>query len=441
MKKLFVTFLCIAMVAVFLPAMAFAATTTEVGADLNEAIASAQNGDTLKLTADITEDITVPEGKTVTIDLNGHKITAVKDHTITNNGVLTVVGNGTVENQVKAKAALYTAPGAETVLNNGTFTGNTWYVIKNLGTLTIDGATVDQQDAGSSGIDNGYYGNLGNDCGVAYPASANVKLTIKSGYLSGGMNTVKNDDFGVLVVENGVFSNTSGPTILNWNETSIYGGSFTVNDSSKAVIANGSLANDADKGNLTIYGGEFTASNDGNNAIFGYGQGGKEGGAVEVKGGAFTNLDRETVVVNSDASANFVTEGEKIEVVGSVYINAALEELEKELTPEELASVKLEITEAAAGVEFKVPSGITVKNLTEENVNVNDETLGADQELVVKGPETDTPPAGDNDDGNKNEEPKKDAVPKTSDVNNMLPWVMVMALTAGAAVVFKKKEN
>ena len=33
MKKLFVTFLCIAMVAVFLPAMAFAATTTEVGAD------------------------------------------------------------------------------------------------------------------------------------------------------------------------------------------------------------------------------------------------------------------------------------------------------------------------------------------------------------------------------------------------------------------------
>lgn len=145
--------------------------------------------------------------------------------------------------------------------------------------------------------------------------------------------------------------------------------------------------------------------------------------------------------MNSDASANFVTEGEKIEVVGSVYINAALEELEKELTPEELASVKLEITEAAAGVEFKVPSGITVKNLTEENVNVNDETLGADQELVVKGPETDTPPTGDNDDGNKNEEPKKDTVPKTSDVNNMLPWVMVMALTAGAAVAFKKKEN
>ena len=36
------------------------------------------------------------------------------------------------------------------------------------------------------------------------------------------------------------------------NETSIYGGSFTVNDSSKAVIANGSLANDADRGNLTI---------------------------------------------------------------------------------------------------------------------------------------------------------------------------------------------
>ena len=94
----------------------------------------------------------------------------------------------------------------------------------------------------------------------------------------------------------------------------------------------------------------------------------------QIEGGAFTNLDRETVVVNSDASANFVTEGEKIEVV-EAYISTQPRRAGERATPEELASVKLEITEAAAGVEFwKVPSGITVKNLTEENVIVNDET-------------------------------------------------------------------
>lgn len=44
-------------------------------------------------------------------------------------------------------------------------------------------------------------------------------------------------------------------------------------------------------------------------------------------------------------------------------------------------------------------------------------------------------------DGNKNEEPEKDTVPKTSDVNNMFPWIMAMALAAGAAAMLKRKED
>ena len=84
--------------------------------DLSDALNS--DAAVIRLTGDIEITAFMAVSRPVTIDLNGHKITAVKDHTITNNGVLTVVGNGTVENQVKAKAALYTAPGAETVLNN-----------------------------------------------------------------------------------------------------------------------------------------------------------------------------------------------------------------------------------------------------------------------------------------------------------------------------------
>ena len=33
------------------------------------------------------------------------------------------------------------------------------------------------------------------------------------------MNTVKNDDFGVLTIDGGVFTNTDGPAVLNWNRS------------------------------------------------------------------------------------------------------------------------------------------------------------------------------------------------------------------------------
>ena len=73
---------------------------------------------------------------------------------------------------------------------------------------------------------------------------------------------------------------------------------------------------------------------------------------------------------------------------------------------------------------------------------MNEDTLDAGQTITVeKKPETETPPAGDDDDGNKNEEPEKDTVPKTSDVNNMFPWIMAMALAAGAAAMLKRKED
>ena len=60
-------------------------------------------------------------------------------------------------NNVSGSAALFNTLGATATLSGGTFTVNTWYVIKYLGTLTIeDGTNVDQQDAGSSNIANGW---------------------------------------------------------------------------------------------------------------------------------------------------------------------------------------------------------------------------------------------------------------------------------------------
>ena len=43
--------------------------------------------------------------------------------------------------------------------------------------------------------------------------------------------------------------------------------------------------------------------------------------------------------------------------------------------------------------------------------------------------------------GPSDEDKKPENTPKTADQNNMLPWLMVMALAAGTAAAVKRKEN
>lgn len=88
--------------------------------ELNAAIiAAGETETTIKLAADITGDVVVPEGVNITIDLNGKKITNSDGHTITNNGTLTIEGEGTVDNITHGKAALYNK--GTVTLNGGTF--------------------------------------------------------------------------------------------------------------------------------------------------------------------------------------------------------------------------------------------------------------------------------------------------------------------------------
>ena len=287
MKKIISIALALLMVAVMLPVMAMADETLQSKIDAAPEVA------TITLDKDYTEDITIPAGKAITLDLATFTLTGSSSHTITNKGTLTVVGTtGKVVNTVGGKAALFNNVNAVANLNGGTFEGTTWYVIKNLGTITMNGASVDQKDAGSSAIDNGWYDSTstsghGNDCGIVYPGGY-AKLTIANGNFSGGMNTVKNDDYGVLEISGGTFSNTNGPTVLNWNVATISGGEFKVNSTATSVIANGSFNNEADKGQLTITGGQFTSSDNGNGNLLGYGVGGKNGGSVTISGGKFT---------------------------------------------------------------------------------------------------------------------------------------------------------
>lgn len=240
----------------------------------------------------VTESLVIPEGRTVTIVLEDGATLTNDDgeHTIENHGTLTVTGSGTVKNTSSQCGALANYPGATANLNGGTFTGDKWYVIKNLGSMTITGASVIQNDSGSSNIANGFYGNPGNDLGETPSKNSVVTLIINAGQFSGGMNTVKNDDYGVLTINDGTFSNTSGPTVLNWNKTTITGGNFSVNDGASSVLANGYIAGGADEGQMTITGGTFTAANDGTGNLFSYGQGSTKGGFVKISDGTFKGV-------------------------------------------------------------------------------------------------------------------------------------------------------
>ena len=64
-------------------------------------------GGEIVLDADITASITIPADKNITLDLNGKTLTnEANKHTITNEGTLTIKGDGTVDNVSHARGAL-----------------------------------------------------------------------------------------------------------------------------------------------------------------------------------------------------------------------------------------------------------------------------------------------------------------------------------------------
>ncbi len=278
------------------PSPAFAAGIgVNNAADLQGAIDDSMI-DTVILDDDITASVTVPEGKTLVIDLNGHTLTNEDGkHTITNNGTLTITGDGTVDNVSHGKAAVYNNVGGTATLGAANYTrskeagsspdepnGNSYYNILNQGTMTIEsGAVVKQDGHFSSLIDNGWYSGSQNTGKV--PA----KLTINGGDFSGGINTIKNDDWGELVINDGTFSNNTGAALMNWNVAEVNGGTFNITQDGARVFSNGYGDDVMDKGQLTITNGTFTASDNGAGDLFTSGKDSANGGTVSISGGTF----------------------------------------------------------------------------------------------------------------------------------------------------------
>ena len=161
---------------------------------LQAAIDAAQDGQTVTLLADATEDVVI--SKSITLDLGGK--------TLTNTNV--------------GKATISVTSGTVTVKNGNVVGGTDYYNIeaKKDANLTLTDVTATAGNNGSSMIDN--YGTL----------------TITSGTYTGGLNVVKSEEDSVLNISGGTFTldyATNGYTgvIFAYGDTTISGGEFIQN--------------------------------------------------------------------------------------------------------------------------------------------------------------------------------------------------------------------
>lgn len=255
---------------------------------LTEAIDAAQDGQTVTLLADATEDVVI--NKSITLDLGGKILTN------TNAGKATIsVQSGTV------------------TVKNGNVVGGTGYynieVTKNSGAdLTLTDVTATAGNNGSSMIDN--WGTL----------------TITSGTYTGGLNVVKSEEGSKLTITGGTFTRKTAPkwgitgTVLVYGTTTITGGTF--NEKSTSTNARVVVTGRVDGYDSITYVKGGTFNGNGNN-VFHHLSPAQADDSFEVSGGTFNKsipdyycTDGFIPTKNADGTYG-VKEGQYVAQVGS----------------------------------------------------------------------------------------------------------------------------
>lgn len=226
---------------------------TETTKTIQDTINAAKDGETIQIQGEQTASISIPENKKLTLKFaKGARLTneANKDTIAIGKGATVIItGEGTIQNTSHAKAAL---------INNGTvvFDGgikldrpndvfvndgekNSYYTAVNYGTLTVNEATISNAGDYSSCVENGWY----TPKDIPDDGKAVAKLTINNGaYISGGINSIKNDENGELTINGGTVTSNHQYAIMNWNKAEIKGGYIENNNpnaEAKAAIYNG----------------------------------------------------------------------------------------------------------------------------------------------------------------------------------------------------------
>lgn len=182
---------------------------------LADAIAAAEDDDTITLLKDIYENVTIKAGQQITLDLNGKTLnggTGTAVATITNHGTLTIndsVGGGRVMRN-----------------DSGIVGEKSYYVINNFGgTLTIESGSIynnsgyKKTNPSGSMVGSSLIRNGGSD-DMSY-------LYIKGGTMTQkNFLAVKNDPNGILEITGGEISSDHS-AVQNWFKATITGGKIT----------------------------------------------------------------------------------------------------------------------------------------------------------------------------------------------------------------------
>lgn len=400
MKKIISIALALLMVAVMLPVMAMAA-EVEVSDETSLKDAVATNGNNIKLTKDITltGTLTINSDVTIVLDLAGNKISAAmnKPHMISSAGNLTIidsVGTGSIAKE-----------------GNSSDLG---YVLENHGTMALNGIKVTSASSVSSAIENGWYTAAANTTGKTCDMTiTNSDISQANG--SGGLYTIKNDDYGVMVINGGNFTNsTAGAgTVLNWNDLTINDGNFT-GASAVRTLKQGELG--FEKGNTLIKGGTFNGKID---TLPNYSD-----VQIGVMGGTF-NSD----VTDYVHASPTVKDNNGKYYVGSTAKNAV----------ENAESGSFEVLAASEGEALNVKPGVTIVNNSDITITVNGKNINHGETYTVPGTITIIVPS---DGGNTTTTPSTDNTknPGTG-ANDFVGVAAAMAVVSllGAAAVIRKK--
>ena len=219
---------------------------------LAEAINAAEDGQTVTMLADATEDVVI--SKSITLDLGGKTLT----------------------NTNAGKATISVQSGTVTVKNGNVVGGTDYYNIEvtkgSNANLTLTDVTATAGNTGSSMIDN--WGTL----------------TITSGDYSGGLNVVKSEEGSVLNISGGTFTRKTAPrwgitgTVLVYGTTTITGGTF--NEKSTSTNARVVVTGRVDGYDSITYvkGGTFNGNG---NSVFHHLSPAQADDSFEVSGGTF----------------------------------------------------------------------------------------------------------------------------------------------------------
>ena len=222
---------------------------------LQAAIDAAQDGETVTLLTDATEDATIAAGKNITLDLGGKTLT----------------------NTNAGKATLTIAKGATATVKNGSIVGGTgYYTIDSYGTATLKDVTATAGNTDASMIRN------------------DGTLTIESGSYSGGLNVAKSEEDSTLNINGGRFELSYAvkygytAVILVYGNTTITDGEFvcsatTPNWASPKVVMTGEVAGHPSFTKIT--GGSFVNKYSGGSIFHGYTPATSDN--FEVSGGTF----------------------------------------------------------------------------------------------------------------------------------------------------------